>query len=429
MTENNESALPQASAAAEAAPARKCENCGRALLGEYCYACGQPVKGLVRHFSSIIGDFADSVLNLDTRLPRTVWPLLTKPGFLTTEYFAGRRVRYVSPVRLFVFVSILTFFIAQLTVSFGDDMIKVDDDGGNFSKATTVQEVEQIRDQTLAEMAKARKEVAGTPGAGVGLQFGEKAIRKEAQKRIETLQQEAATKARTGAAAEAEAATATTPTTATSATTPTSTTSATTPTTPTSAKKDDDEEFDISFNDKPWNAKTNPIAVSWLPRFANDWLNSQAGRVKSNVKRMQEDPNIFKDALLSAVPSTLFILLPVFALMLKILYFFKRRLYMEHLIVALHSHAFLCLALLLMFVTIALQNWLAPDSGGLHSLFGWIEAILWIWMPFYLLIMQKRVYGQGWPMTLLKYCILGFCYFLLLTTGALFTMLFSLVSM
>lgn len=433
MTENEETAVPQAPAPAAAVPARNCENCGRALLGDFCYACGQPVKGLVRHFSSIIGDFADSVLNLDTRLPRTIWPLLAKPGFLTTEYFAGRRVRYVSPVRLFVFISIVTFFVAQFTVSFGDGTVKFDDGGDSISQATTVQEVEQVRDRTLAEMAEARRNVAGVPGADTGIRMGEKELRKKAQKRIEALRKAQAKSAgSSGAAAEAEAATATTATagTATTPTSATTSTEATTPTKPTTAgRNDDDEEFDISFNDDPWDAKTNPIAVAWLPRFANNWLNAQAGRVKGNFKRLKEDPNALKDAMLSAVPSTLFILLPLFAAMLKILYVFKRRLYMEHLIVALHSHAFLCLALLLMFVTIALQNWLAPDSGALHSLFGWIEALLWIWMPLYLLIMQKRIYAQGWPMTLIKYCVLGFCYFLLLTTGALFTMLFSLVNM
>ena len=50
-------------------------------------------------------------------------------------------------------------------------------------------------------------------------------------------------------------------------------------------------------------------------------------------------------------------------------------------------------------------------------------------MPLYLLIMQKRVYGQGWIMTLLKYCVLGVCYSVLLSIGAAFTMLAGLVWM
>ena len=58
---------------------------------------------------------------------------------------------------------------------------------------------------------------------------------------------------------------------------------------------------------------------------------------------------------------------------------------------------------------------------------GWIEGLLFLWMPLYLLLMQKRVYGQGWPMTLLKYMVLGFCYFILLSLGVAATILASLV--
>jgi hypothetical protein len=132
---------------------------------------------------------------------------------------------------------------------------------------------------------------------------------------------------------------------------------------------------------------------------------------------------------LSAVPSTLFVLMPVFALMLKLAYLFKRRLYMEHLIVALHSHAFLCLSLLFVFLLSALQDAVAPASGALHSLISLLKAGVWTWMPGYLLLMQKRVYGQGWILTLVKYFTLGICYAVLLSFGAAATMLASLVWM
>ena len=151
--------------------------------------------------------------------------------------------------------------------------------------------------------------------------------------------------------------------------------------------------------------------------------------MQKNIPRLREDPDLFKDAMLGAVPSTLFVLLPVFALMLKALYLFKRRLYMEHLIVAMHSHAFLCLAVLLLFVLMALGHWLAPHGGALGVVLHLCEAAVWIWMPLYLLLMQKRVYGQGWPMTLLKYSVLGWCYVVLLSFGAAFTAIVGLVGM
>ena len=377
-----------------------CGNCGTPLLGPHCYACGQPVKGLVRHFTSIVGDFLDSVFNFDSRTPRTLWPLFVRPGFLTREYFEGRRVRYVSPVRLFFFLAIVTFFFAQLTVSFGDDAINFNGNGNDaIARATTIAEVEKQRDLAVAELRKARKELEGTPaiGANPGLIAAETTIRKRAGDRIAQLR-------------EAEK-------------------SGKPPPVDTDADKDEDDGPIIAFNGRAWDAKTNPVEVAWLPGFVNGWLNAQVGRTQKNILRLREDPDLFKDALLGAVPSTLFVLLPVFALMLKAFYLFKRRLYMEHLIVALHSHAFLCLALLLMFVTMALQRWLAPQDGSLRALFNLIEAALWIWMPVYLLLMQKRVYGQGWIMTLLKYSVLGILYLVLLSFGAAFTVLASVVWM
>ena len=67
------------------APQAACANCGTPLLGEHCYACGQPVKGLVRHFSSLVGDVLDSVFEWDSRTPRTLWPL----GWPTTTVMSS----------------------------------------------------------------------------------------------------------------------------------------------------------------------------------------------------------------------------------------------------------------------------------------------------------------------------------------------------
>ena len=380
------SATTVASDATTGPPQAVCQNCGAPLLGPHCYACGQPVSGLVRHFSSILGDALDSILNIDARVFRTLWPLLARPAYLTCEYFAGRRVRYVSPVRLFVFLSILTFFIARLTINIHGQPIQFGDNDA-ISRATTVAQVEQLRDAAIAGFAKGRIAGKGVPGLDAGLASAETAIRQRADRRIAEL---------TTAAARGE-------------------------------PPPDANTPPIEFDGKPWNAKTHPLVVPWLPGFANDWINQQIGRAEHNIARMQQDPGLFKDAVLSAVPSTLFVLLPVFAFLLELLYIFKRRLYMEHLIVALHSHAFLCLSLLLVFLTMYLREWLVTAAGPLRSLLGLVEVALFAWMPIYLLLMQKRVYGQGWTMTLVKYCVLGFSYTVLLSLGAAMTILASLV--
>jgi hypothetical protein len=374
---------PAPSAPAAALPA--CQNCGEPLLGPHCYRCGQPVNGLVRHFSSILGDFLDSVLNIDARIFRTLGPLFTRPAYLSLEYFAGRRVRYVSPVRLFVFLSIITFFVAQLMLTVGDGMINFCDEDA-IGSATTVAQVERLRDAGLKQLADARANIPDVPGARNGVDAGATAIRNKAQQRIDALQAAAA---------------------------------AGKPVPPPTGGEDV-----ISFNDgKPWDAKTNPLHVDWAPAFANDWLNAQVGRAKNNIARMKSDPDLIKDAVLGALPSTLFVLLPLFAVLLKVLYVFKRRLYMEHLIVALHSHAFLCGSLLLVFATMAIRDAFPAVSGLMRTL----EVLLFAWMPLYLLLMQKRIYGQGWMMTLLKYCVLGLCYVWLLAIGVALTVLGSLV--
>jgi hypothetical protein len=370
---------------------RACENCGTPLLGEHCYRCGQPVKGLVRHFTSIMGDFLDSVFNIDARFPHTIWPLFAKPGYLSLEYFAGRRVRYVSPVRLFFFVSIITFFVAQLVIQTGQSAFRLDDDGdgSRIGRATTVAEVEKTRDEAIAKLEDAIAKAGKSPTATVGLRSAVAQVRTDAANRIRDLQ-----------AAESRGEPPPPPTPAT-----------------------------FSFNDGGnWDPKTNPLRIGWLPGFANDWVNAQIGRARDNISRMGTDSSRYKDAVLGAVPSTLFLLLPPFALMLKVAYVFKRRLYMEHLIVALHSHAFLCLDLLLVFGVTALKRTVAPDSfaGGMLNL---VEVALFAWMALYLLLMQKRVYRQGWFLTIVKYCALGMSYCVLLGIGIAFTALLSLVWM
>lgn len=368
-----------------------CGNCGVALLGPHCHACGQPVKGLVRHFSSIIGDALDTVFDFDTRIVRTIAPLFARPSYITREYFAGRRVRYVSPVRLFFFLCILVFFVAQVTT---DDPILNFGNGNNaIASATTVAEVERARDTQLADFAKAKQKMAGTTAAvGIpGMEAGEQNARETAAARIKDLKD-----------AQARGLP------------------------PPEPMKDN---FNLNIGDGRWDAKSNPINKAWLPGFANDWLNRQVTRGQDNIDRLKQDPAAFKNAVLGAVPTTLFVLVPIFALMLKLAYVFKRRLYMEHLVMALHSHAFLCLDLLLVLLVRALAHWLAPGESALASLFGWTEGLLLAWMPIYLLIMQKRVYAQGWPMTLLKFFVLGTCYTVLLSFAIFSSMAIGLVAM
>ncbi len=377
MTTPNDMTASPATAIGEPEATAHCRNCSAPLLGPHCYACGQPVRGLVRPLGNLFGDLMDSVFDLDLRILRSLGPLFRKPGFLTLEYFGGRRVPYVTPVRLFFFLCILAFFVARLTMS-GDDVVVTGDmDNTVIGAAATESEVVKARDVELAKLAATRAAIPQGPGkvgAESGLQSAERAVRRTADQRLEQLRV---------AASRGE------------------------PTPPAI-------EDSISFNgDPPWHPKTNPVAIPGMPAFFNVWVNGKIERALDNVKRLQKDKSSYKDAFLGAIPTALFLLVPIFALMLKLIYLLKRRIYMEHLVVALHSHAFLSLALLLVLACVGLQQ-VVPVDGALDTLLEMVTGLLLAWVPVYLLLMQKRVYGQGWPMTLLKFSVLGICYMMLL---------------
>ena len=118
----------------------------------------------------------------------------------------------------------------------------------------------------------------------------------------------------------------------------------------------------------------------------------------------------------------------LFALLLQIFHVFKRRLHMEHLIVAMHSRAFLMLSLLVLVALNMRRDWLAPHARWLGNLLALLRGPAWLWMLAYLLIMQKRVYRQGCGMTSLKYGCIGICYSVLIGIGMACALLVSLGS-
>jgi hypothetical protein len=88
-----------------------CLNCGAELGGRYCAACGQkhdPHRPTFGHFAA---ETAQSLSHADGRLWKTLRLLLTKPGFLSREFFAGRRASYLPPIRLYIVLSV-AFFLA-----------------------------------------------------------------------------------------------------------------------------------------------------------------------------------------------------------------------------------------------------------------------------------------------------------------------------
>lgn len=117
-----------------------CANCGATLTGHYCSSCGQKGEHPVQSLWHFIFEATEDLTHADSRVWRTIGALLFKPGFLTTEFLAGRRVRYLPPIRLYLVTSVLLFLLAAI--------------GNSHNPEQTPVEVAK----TNAEIAKAKAE-------------------------------------------------------------------------------------------------------------------------------------------------------------------------------------------------------------------------------------------------------------------------------
>jgi hypothetical protein len=94
------------------APPTACSNCGHDRVDTFCARCGEKQP---HHHDVTVGHFfhelLHEILHVDSKLFRTMRVLITRPGELTADYFAGRKTRYITPLRLF-----LTLFALQLVV-------------------------------------------------------------------------------------------------------------------------------------------------------------------------------------------------------------------------------------------------------------------------------------------------------------------------
>lgn len=91
----------------------RCKNCDHEFKGHFCPNCGQEVAEFNRPLGFVLYDFAGNFFAFDTRFFQTFWHLISKPGFLTSEFFEGRRIRYSPPFRTFVFLSFILFLLLQ----------------------------------------------------------------------------------------------------------------------------------------------------------------------------------------------------------------------------------------------------------------------------------------------------------------------------
>jgi Protein of unknown function (DUF3667) len=342
-----------------------CLNCHARLRGQYCGHCGQRSRNRLISIWQLLQEAFGDLLELDSRLWRTLVPLLTRPGQLTRDYLKGRRARYMPPFRTYLVLSVIFFVVA-----FFDPQ----KDLSLFFEPEPQPTAEEIA-QTEAD------EQAAT-----------ELLQEQRQAAVETLRGlEAEGNLPDEIIAEIIA--------------------------------DDDGNSGIFGDCESASISDDGDMPEWLAkRFPDE-------RVKEICERNKARGNEnFADAMLDNIPIALIVLLPLMALVLKVLYPLSRRYFVEHLLFFVHFHAFFFLMLIVQILFARTTGLLGPEDGAVDSISTLILVIASLYIPVYLYKAMRHVYGQGHLVTILKYLVLAIAYMIGATLTMLSALLFAVLS-
>ena len=287
-----------------------CQNCGSELNGEYCSTCGQHDVELKLPLKGLIKELGEELLSFDSRLFHSLRPFLLKPGELTSEYVAGRRTRYISPFKLYFFMSFLYFFFAAVTET--PSQIAVQTSPVNVDSLLTAVHADSL---VTLKMNKGTK---------------------------------------------------------------------------------------LTFT------KNDSGAVE--RRFGH--------RFAAGLKKVKSDPQLLFDKLREHTPQVIFLLLPLFALLLKVMYIRSNIYYIQHIVFTFYFHSYVFFILLL----IALLNYTEWNIVATYA------EVLLIAIPLNLYRGMVRVYGQSLRKTFVKFTLLGCAYGVVLIAAVAAT-IFVLISL
>jgi hypothetical protein len=317
----------------------ECLNCGAHLRGQYCGSCGQRGRSRLISLWELVRDAFGDLFELDSRLWRTLVPLVIRPGRLTYDYLQGRRARYMPPFRMYLVLSLLFFLVAFFDPS---------ETFGIFYDPQTLEEAADEERREAAEIAaEVRRDIAEE-----GIIVGE-------------------------------------------------------PADTAGTEEDADDGLDIRINGE--GATEANCQVDDESIDGPEWLKRRLTpeRLKHICEQVRQDNGRqFLRNLYDNIPIALIVLLPIMAFVLKALYPLSRRYYVEHLLFFVHFHAFLFLILTLQFL-IGRMNATLPTPKAVGIL---LIVAASFYVPVYLFVAMRRVYGQGRLLTSLKYVALTVSY-------------------
>lgn len=369
----------------------KCHNCEEQLTVEqnFCPSCGQSNTDNNVTFWVLIKEFVDNYLGIDSKMAHSFLPFLLRPGKLTNRFQAGQIKHFIHPIRLYFVLSLFYFFVISYLLS-GINFSSINDENNNeFGGTTDIESlVEGERFRQLSDSVKINlipdslrtnytsissfKVLYDSLQSNLDEDFldelkidvqGVKAPSKNAEKFMEKAHRLARDKKVTDAA------------------------------------------FMDSLSSRINNGDGN---FTFFKNTNKDHFNQQ-------VRKVFENDEGFKGFVLGNLPFMMFILIPLFAGVLKLIYVRRNHLYIKHVVHALHVHAFAyfvyAIGLIIMFKLFTPE--IFPNMN--HETWrGVLAAIMFVGVSTYVYKSFLRTYEQGWFKTLVKFNIVGVIYVIFL---------------
>jgi len=327
---------------------KDCLNCGTVVQGPYCHNCGQ--KNVVPHetFWHIAKHFVYDITNFDGNFFSTIKRLIFKPGFLSKEYIKGRRASYLHPIKMYVFTSAMFFLLFFLFFTPSADI------SINMSKPLQGEE----RNSYIKQPEDTLKKDTGNSLLKAKLAIAKDTARTITEKEVKDLTA---------------------------------------------------QHFTIGFFDRTFKsmAEYDSVQQSLPPSQRDGWFMRRLMKKEIEInEKYRENPDEavkkLADNILHRLPYMLFVSLPLFALILKLVYIRRRQFYYaDHGIFTIHLYVFSLILLLLIFMISKLQDMVKVDE------IAYLTALLYLLLFFYLYKAMRVFYGQGRWKTIVKFLIVS----------------------
>ena len=349
---------------------KHCLNCGAEFDDHYNYCphCGQENNHNRVSFGTLILDFLNNYFSFDSKFSLSLLPFFLEPGYLTKKFIEGKRASFVNPIRLYLVVSLVFFFVFSMVST---DIVQesIDD---------ISQQADELPDSIQAELDK--------------VLLGD----------LSDLESDSLYKF-----------------------VPEGKDSTDSNITFSVQKPDSTNEFLTEENIGRYMRLRNDYTVSVeqvLDSLETSTLSEfQYNLTKRIIRLDRAESQVVISHLLKNLPLMMLFTLPIFALLLKLFYVRRNQYYITHLVHALHLHSFAYL--IYGFAFLMAMYWVPEGSASF-----WTILLSMVLVSSHSYFSFLNVYGQKWFKTFVKFNIIGFLYTWLLLAAIFIEMFFSVAT-